>query len=412
MTIKTKTDLISEQNSRLPDNITHLINPADVREPLNNIVDSLQQVFTTHSEVLNTNKELGEGDKLIQNFTPSGGPRTVKFLESLEKNDTVFIIKNSSANDSIVINDNSNTHIANVDPGQFGVFTYDDNNTWLPNLALTQEVIDALNLGTISQLDEIGESNLDSALQMKVNRSAPNKFDGTVPPTANDDSANTSGSGEWEIGSVWIDIVSDPRESYRCVDDTPTSAVWINTTLTTDELGDLALQNANSINVSGGVITGLTTPLSISSGGTGANNETSARISLGLQIGNDVQAYDANTAKTHQNQTWTASQKGGITTLTSSANVAIDLNDNNNFELTLTSNAHLDNPSNLSVGQSGTIIVRQDGSGSRTLEFGTQYLFAGGEAPTLTTTASALDVLAYQTINSTAILVTAILDVQ
>ena len=58
-------------------------------------------------------------------------------------------------------------------------------------------------------------------------------------------------------------------------------------------LGSLALQNANSVNISGGTITTLTTDLAVADGGTGASNAATARTNLGLAIGTDVQAFDA-----------------------------------------------------------------------------------------------------------------------
>lgn len=46
-------------------------------------------------------------------------------------------------------------------------------------------------------------------------------------------------------------------------------------------IGTIASQNANSVSITGGTITGIT-PLTIGSGGTGANNSTDARTNLGL----------------------------------------------------------------------------------------------------------------------------------
>jgi hypothetical protein len=41
----------------------------------------------------------------------------------------------------------------------------------------------------------------------------------------------------------------------------------------------------------------------------------------------------------------------------------------NNFSVTLGGNRTLANPSNQTAGQSGTIVMTQDGTGSRTLAF-------------------------------------------
>ncbi|XOV93547.1 MAG: hypothetical protein ACFHWX_02330 [Bacteroidota bacterium] len=55
-------------------------------------------------------------------------------------------------------------------------------------------------------------------------------------------------------------------------------------------LGTIAIQNANSVTISGGNVTGIT-DLAIEDGGTGASTAAAARINLGLQIGSDVQGH-------------------------------------------------------------------------------------------------------------------------
>ena len=103
---------------------------------------------------------------------------------------------------------------------------------------------------------------------------------------------------------------------------------------------------------------------------------------------------------------------GNIETLSDGSAIAVDFAEGNNFKVTLGGNRTLSNPSNCVEGQSGFIAVTQDGSGSRTLAYGGNYQFVGGTAPTLTTTANAVDILAYYAHSSTDIVVVAILDVQ
>ena len=79
----------------------------------------------------------------------------------------------------------------------------------------------------------------------------------------------------------------------------------------------------------------------------------------------------------------------------------LDLNRNANFKLTLSGNITLVNPANLTAGTTGSIFIVQDGTGSRTASFGTSWDFIGGTAPTLTTTASAVDRIDYIVLDST-----------
>ena len=111
-------------------------------------------------------------------------------------------------------------------------------------------------------------------------------------------------------------------------------------------------------------------------------------------------------------QSFTKAQRGTPVALTDAATIAVDLSLGNNFSVTLAGNRTLGDPTNATAGQSGVIVITQDGTGSRTLAYaGTKWKFAGGTAPTLTTTASAVDVLAYYVESATRITVTSLLNV-
>ena len=84
--------------------------------------------------------------------------------------------------------------------------------------------------------------------------------------------------------------------------------------------------------------------------------------------------------------------------------VTLNMATSNNFSMTLTGNGTLANPTNLVPGQSGVIAITQDATGSRTLAYGTYWLFQNGTNPTLSTAAGSLDCLTYYVVSSTKIL--------
>jgi hypothetical protein len=102
-------------------------------------------------------------------------------------------------------------------------------------------------------------------------------------------------------------------------------------------------------------------------------------------------------------QSFSAAQRGTVSALTDGATITPDFNAANNFSVTLGGSRTLANPTNQTAGQSGIIVITQDATGSRTLAYGSNYKFAGGTAPTLTTTANAVDVLAFYVESATRI---------
>ena len=84
-----------------------------------------------------------------------------------------------------------------------------------------------------------------------------------------------------------------------------------------------------------------------------------------------------------------------VTALTSAASLTIDFSLSNHFSCTMGHNITFNNPTTESIGQSGTITLTQDGTGSRTASWGNQFLWTEGTAPTLSTAANAVDRIDY-----------------
>ena len=92
-----------------------------------------------------------------------------------------------------------------------------------------------------------------------------------------------------------------------------------------------------------------------------------------------------------------------ITTLTDAASITNNFALGNNFLVTLGGNRTLAAPTNAVAGQSGTIHIIQDGTGSRTLGYNTAWQFVSATVPTLSTGASDVDILCYVARSSTTI---------
>lgn len=115
-------------------------------------------------------------------------------------------------------------------------------------------------------------------------------------------------------------------------------------------------------------------------------------------------------------RTYTKAQRGAVVSLTDAATVALDLSAANNFSLLLTSGVgatrQLGNPTNAVAGQSGVLVVTQDATGSRAISYGSNYKFAGGSAPALSTAANAVDYLSYYVESATRIFISANRDIK
>ena len=92
-----------------------------------------------------------------------------------------------------------------------------------------------------------------------------------------------------------------------------------------------------------------------------------------------------------------------ILTLTDAASITSDFAKGNNFLVTIGGNRTLAAPSNAVAGQSGSIYIIQDGSGSRTLGYNTVFQFVSATVPTLSTGAGDVDMLVYMARSATTI---------
>ncbi len=93
---------------------------------------------------------------------------------------------------------------------------------------------------------------------------------------------------------------------------------------------------------------------------------------------------------------YTKTQNFNATALGDGANISWDLSQNQVAVVTLAGNRTLDAPSNQVAGATYILIVKQDGTGNRTLNTSASaYKFPGGTEPTLSTGANAVDILSF-----------------
>jgi len=210
-----------------------------------------------------------------------------------------------------------------------------------------------------------------------------NDADTTVAyvPTGTDD-LRFPDNAKLELGSVGdLQIYHDASDSY--IADGGTGALKI-------RASDLRIENANGSETFAVLA------------GNGAvtlyydNTATLATASTGVDV---TGQFDI--TKSAQAEVRTAGVIGGTgqTTLGTNAyqNTTPQFNfaDAQNWSITLANNVSLANPLNAKVGQTGSVFVQQDGTGSRTMSFQKSWIWAADSAPTLTTTASANDRIDY-----------------
>lgn len=235
---------------------------------------------------------------------------------------------------------------------------------------------------------------------------------GGTPPTcsqivAGDITTNTiTNSNLSQVGAATIK--GNPTASTANVQDftfssltqtvSPGALDWI--PIYDDATGTIKKVNAGSIasaSVAGvSSIAGNTGAFTLSTGITNVSNDIRADIAsaANFEAGTANKLLDANVVFTSE------------TTTTYGTTTTFDFNTFINTKVTLTGNITTMNCSNMKQGQAGTIAFIQDSGGSRTAAFdtgtcSTTLKFAGATFPTLTTSASAVDILSYSCRSST-----------
>jgi hypothetical protein len=93
---------------------------------------------------------------------------------------------------------------------------------------------------------------------------------------------------------------------------------------------------------------------------------------------------------------FTGAQTVAFQALTDGATINTDASLSNHYSVTLGGNRTLANPTNLRDGGIYNFYVKQDGTGARTLAYGSLFKWPGGTAPVLTTAANSLDLIIAQ----------------
>ena len=191
-----------------------------------------------------------------------------------------------------------------------------------------QVQLDSKGSGTVSTLTDLGvtatatELNYVDGVSSNMQDQLDSKVDSNVNLTTLSGLGHTDGNFLVSDGSSWtVESGSDARTSLG--------------------LGSIATQAANNVTISGGAITGVT-DIAVADGGTGASDIASARTNLGLDIGVDIQAYDADladladgelsaskvqyaiTTEGTSGQIWTSDGSGAGAWVTSSAATSIN----------------------------------------------------------------------------------------
>ena len=171
-----------------------------------------------------------------------------------------------------------------------------------------------------------------------------------------------------------------------------------NTSVTTAQVditaqGDLRLQDTTGGEYVGFQAAGTTTTYTITMPAAAAASDGQALTTTTAGIGSWSTVGDASLANANE---WTAQQNFNNTALSFDATQDWALTANQVATLTLTGNTTFDAPTQMVDGSFYSLIIIQDGTGSRTASWNAVFKWAAATAPVLTTTASAKDIFVWR----------------
>ena len=171
-----------------------------------------------------------------------------------------------------------------------------------------------------------------------------------------------------------------------------------NTSVTTAQVditaqGDLRFQDTTGGEYVAFQAAGTTTTYTLTMPAAVATTTGQALTSSTAGVGSWSDVGDASVGTANE---WTAQQNFNNTALTFDATQDWALTANQVATLTLTANTTFDAPTQMVDGSFYSLIIIQDGTGSRTASWNTVFKWAAATAPTLTTTASAKDIFVWR----------------